>query len=434
MCFANGVTAKSLFATSLEVTGKTFIGGPCVISNGGSVQFNTSQSPGAAVLITAEAPHVTFDGSGEMTLYGNPGIEILGNETTSLIFRALPHFSNLAEPDAGIAILGNSSTVVHFENVQGIISGNIAAGLIASDGGSNVTILGQNILSASVEGNVQFSECDDTTIGDATKPENNEMRDGEIAADDVKMSPAHLHAMRNILLHAAVGRKDALSVGTFKTNRSDCNGIHMAWCYALKNTPSSIAVITGRVGPKHIEQNYYGICLANASDACNWNMYGFWHGKRHRIFLYENERNSIACVGCAQGYSPWRMHYGKYIVKSVLCIGAEHQIVRQSFLDDRTGEANSERFSQTVANFSLSLNAINHSGKINLTAKTGLWKPIHADIQNPREYLALGKLYFCDVRCTKYLLRNFKCELMVTESLLNGVKEFCWGSTLMCEF
>jgi hypothetical protein len=439
MCIAAAEFAPgSLFAASLEVTGKTFIDGPCSISIDGDAKFNTSKSPGAAISTGAGTSSATFTGTGEITLNGDIGIEIVGGAETALVFQILPNFSSLDGQGSNTAILGNSSTTVRFENVQGTILGDIAAGLLIEDSSSNVTVYGQNLLEAPVEGNAQFTseenaqpvELSDGTIAEELALETGIISGGEDTPKFPKILPfVCLQEMRNILMQLAPAQGNAVLVENFRTNPPARGGAFLAYYHALKNTPSYLAAVVGRSKSNgHIEQNCCGICWANASESFTWNMYGLWSENRRQTY----GRERIACVGCLQECPLYHIHRKNYSLGPILGLGAEHRVMRQAFRGENLSEAVSKSFPETVINFSLALNMTNNSGKVNLAVRAGLWRPAHQNSQSPWKQLSPNKSHFYDMRCSRCFFHNLKGEMTFTKS--SDESEFHWGLALICGF
>ncbi|MDR0727462.1 MAG: hypothetical protein LBF26_01015 [Puniceicoccales bacterium] len=429
MCAAVAwVGHESLSAASLEVTGKTFINKPCNVSIDGDARFNTSRSPGAAISMGAGASCVTFEGTGGITLYGEPGIEITGEGETFIVFRTLPNFCGLNGQDVGTAILGNDLTTVCFENVQGTVNGNIAVGNLVVNSDADVVVYEQNLPQAPLEANVQPDELSNSTTAEGPLPEIVAINDEKTVLNNTEtpFSPfAHLPLMRNILLQSAPVHDNAIYVGKFKTSHSGYEGVFLACQHALKNTPASLTAIAGHIGPIGLaRQNCYGFCLANTSEDFAWNMYGLSSENRHQTYL----RNRIVCAGCLQEYSLWHIRRKNYTIRPILGLGAEYQVVFRTFWDVSSGEAVDENSSQMLANFSLALNMACNSGKTNFTVRTGLWRPIHSAVGQRSS----DKLHLYDMRCTQCFFRNLKGELTLTKSSFES--EFRWGLTLICNF
>jgi hypothetical protein len=426
---AGGFTSGSLPAASLEVTGKTFIDGPCSISIGGDAQFNTSQSPGAAISINPGASCVTFGGSGEANIHGDIGIEIVGDEETSLVFQILPNFFGFDGQHARTAFLGSNSTSVRFENVQGAIHGDVAAGLLIGDATADVTIYGQNLSKTPAEGGVQFTAEEDAPSDNRNDnaPEGepaSEIGGGENVPESSRTMPgACLRAMKNILLQPGPARRNAVRVDNFKTNRPGRGGTFFACRHALKHTPSSLAAVVGRMKCNgRMEQNCCGICWANASEHFAWDMYGLWSENRHRTA----PPGRIACVGCSQECPLCRIRRGHCSIKPVLGLGVEHRIVRRPFVEG----TDFEKFTGTLANFSMAL--VNNLGKFSLTAKAGLQHPTHSRNQSSRERSFLGKSHSYDVRCSRCFFRALVGELSFEK--LSTENQSSWGLALIGSF
>ncbi|MDR2341248.1 MAG: hypothetical protein LBD72_02890 [Puniceicoccales bacterium] len=408
---------KTLLGASLEITGKVFIGKSCAVVNNGEIYLNTSQAPGAAILIGPEASRVSFEGPGEITIYGNPGIEITDERETSLIFRMLPNFSAPSGQSIRTAISGNQLTTVRFENVQGFIRGSAAAGLFWEDN-ANISFYGQNLLQAPIIGSVQFDE------GSSDAVEKNPITedDGKSALgfSETLLSPSiYLRVTQNILLQAAPINKDAILIGRIKTSRSDYGGIFLAYCCGLKNTPMAIAAITGQIKSNwRIEQKYCGVCWTNALENFTWSMYGF-SGKNHQCAPAQN----CQCIGCFHGYSPGHISLGNYAIKPIFNLGVEHKIMRHATWNGRTGN-----FSETLANFSLELKLSANANKTNLAAKIESWRSITSAF----EAQASEKLRAHNICYTKHISRNLKGMLALTRlSFCGNDKPLYWSFSVI---
>lgn len=432
-----GLVSEALSAASLEVSGKTFIGKSCTIS--GDAQFNTSRSLGAAISMNAATSCATFAGPGEITIYGDPGIEITGAGEPALVFHTLPNFRDLDGQTASNAIYGNNVTTVRFEDVRGVMHGNAAAGLFVGDD-ADVTIYGENLLQAPVEGKIQFSARGGMQPGELggsirdeeeLAPEIGPIEvEEDISADSESMleSLACLQRMRSILLQTAPVRKSTVFMEKFKATKSNYGSIFLAYCHALKNTPTSILGLVGHTKSSScVGQNCCGICCANVLECSAWDVYGLWSENYNRIHSpNRNGRDRIACVGCAQGCSPWHINCGHYTIRPIFGLGAEHQVVRKSLRDEDVGKAD---LSGTMANLTLSLDAFDDARKINFTARVGVWRPIHGSLKKFNCQQSTGKPRFYDICCTRCFRYKLKGKLVLTKPSQRS--EFYWSAALI---